>query len=410
MRRHRQNKTPGLLKLIFGRRHLKFFLFALVSIVYFLSVVNCSHTTAYYRPDVEPLSGVSVNENDINQRVLLIGDAGAPEDPDPTLVLLRRWVEEVPEKTAVVFLGDNIYPKGLPAEDHPWRSEAQRRLEAQIHVLQNTSARGVFIPGNHDWAKGAKEGLHNLNRQEKFVNSKLPGDENFLPPDGCPGPVHLDLHGVRLIVLDTHWWFHPHKNPAACAQPGKDAVIDRLKKLTESAAGREVVIVGHHPLATHGPHGGFFSWKDHLFPLTNVKKWLWLPLPVIGSLYPLIRWNVVRSSQDIAGSKYAEYIDRVTVAVSESNPLIYAAGHDHSLQVIEMEKGVKYMLVSGAGSSGKITEVGHGDDTLFAHSRAGFMALDFLHDGRVLLRVIEPGNNVVFQKWVKDWSKNKLLD
>jgi hypothetical protein len=81
--------------------------------------------------------------------------------------------------------------------------------------------------------------------------------------------------------------------------------------------------------------------------------------------------------------------------------LIYAAGHDHSLQVIEMQRGVKYMLVSGAGSASKISEVGHGENTLFAHSHPGFMAVDFLENGRVLLRIIEPGKGVVFRKWIK---------
>jgi hypothetical protein len=29
------------------------------------------------------------------------------------------------------------------------------------------------------------------------------------------------------------------------------------------------------------------------------------------------------------------------------------------------------------------------------------MAVDFLENGRVLLRIIEPGKGVVFQKWIK---------
>ncbi len=32
----------------------------------------------------------------------------------------------------------------------------------------------------------------------------------------------------------------------------------------------------------------------------------------------------------------------------------------------------------------------HGKDTLFAHEHLGYMAVDFVEDGRVLLRVVEP--------------------
>src|SRR5436309_11924013 len=31
-------------------------------------------------------------------------------------------------------------------------------------------------------------------------------------------------------------------------------------------------------------HGGHFGWQDHIFPLRNIKPWLWIPLPLIGSV------------------------------------------------------------------------------------------------------------------------------
>ncbi|MGE3345614.1 MAG: hypothetical protein AB7L71_19500, partial [Vicinamibacterales bacterium] len=54
----------------------------------------------------------------ITQSVVLIGDAGAPSvDGDPVLQHLRRWLEAANHDTTVVFLGDNIYPDGLPPRD-----------------------------------------------------------------------------------------------------------------------------------------------------------------------------------------------------------------------------------------------------------------------------------------------------
>jgi hypothetical protein len=63
------------------------------------------------------------------------------------------------------------------------------------------------------------------------------------------------------------------------------------------------------------------------------------------------------------------------------------------LQVFdEKTTGLRYSMVSGCGSSAKVTAVGHNPHTLFAHSQAdrpGFMALDFLRRGGVRLAVIE---------------------
>jgi hypothetical protein len=81
--------------------------------------------------------------------------------------------------------------------------------------------------------------------------------------------------------------------------------------------------------------------------------------------------------------------------------LIFAAGHDHSLQLIDARvHGVsigkrraapaKFVVVSGLGSNRKKTAVTHRDDTLFSHLHPGFMAADFMTDGSVYLKVFEP--------------------
>ncbi len=380
---------------------------ALAGLLYLLTVANCSHTRPYYRPGEVSAPDTAIGASAIRQRILLIGDAGGAETQEPSLAALQTWAAEMPGKTVLIFLGDNIYPKGLPPENVPQRAEAERRLLRQLQAAKASGARSIFIPGNHDWAKGAPEGLDNLLRQEKLVNDFLPGENNFLPPGGCPGPVAVDLEGVRIIILDTHWWLHPNRKPFPGCPPGaEDAVLEELKSLLNSAGEREVLIAAHHPLVSHGPHGGFFTWKDHLFPLTNLKRWMWVPLPVIGSLYPLFRWNVVKHDQDLSGARYRHLIQRISEVSAAQRPLVYAAGHEHSLQVLDGEKAASYVLVSGAGSQTKITGVSDGENTLFAHSHTGFMSLDFLAEGRVLLQVVEPGpNGVVFRKWLKGEGK-----
>ena len=74
-------------------------------------------------------------------------------------------------------------------------------------------------------------------------------------------------------------------------------------------------------------------------------------------------------------------------AFAGAPPLIYAAGHDHTLQVIA-GTSTRYVLVSGTGTFGHIDRVAALDSTRFARSASGFMRVEFLRDGRARLGVL----------------------
>jgi len=107
---------------------------------------GCSHTSPYYHADLGPPDESCVGVGDIRFRVLLVGDAGDTEVSAATLACLTEWASQIPDKTCIVFLGDNIYPVGMPAQDDPQRWEAEQRLRAQLAVVQKSDARAIFIP------------------------------------------------------------------------------------------------------------------------------------------------------------------------------------------------------------------------------------------------------------------------
>jgi len=80
-------------------------------------------------------------------RLLLLGDGGEPGRDDATFALLGEWGNAHAERTAVVFLGDNLYPAGLQRAPAA-RAYGESVLLQQVHA---TRARELFIPGNHDW-------------------------------------------------------------------------------------------------------------------------------------------------------------------------------------------------------------------------------------------------------------------
>ena len=325
--------------------------------------------------------------------------------------MLRALSEQLSTGTTervVVFLGDNIYPRGLPAPQDPGRAEAERRLSAQVEVVARSGARGYFVPGNHDWARHGKEGWDAVRRQEAYVDSIGGGRVSMKPGGGCPGPSVVDLgRRLRLVLLDTQWWLHHGPKPvdptSSCPTDADPEVVAALRVAIRDAGERKVVVVAHHPLATGGEHGGYFGWKDHLFPLRLVAPGLWLPLPLLGSLYPTARQQGI-SNQDVGSRAYQRLIAALRRVFASAQPTLYAAGHEHNLQVIEGGP-VRLELVSGTGIYGHTGRAVAIEGTLFARKASGFARLDIPSTGQARLAILEVNaagkSHEVFSTWVE---------
>lgn len=361
------------------------------------------------QPPPQPAPVPALPPEQVALSLYLIGDAGAPDPKgEPVLQALARDLATRGTQRVVVFLGDNVYPRGLPATGAPDRTEAERRLAAQVTVVTRTGATGYFVLGNHDWARHGKDGWEAARRQEAFVDSAGGGRASLRPGGGCPGPSVVDLGPrVRLILLDTQWWLHggpkPRHPASNCPTDDEPEIVDSLRAAVQQAEGRLVVVAAHHPLATGGVHGGRFGWEDHIFPLRPIFPWLWLPLPLVGSLYPAARQHGV-SSQDLWSPAYQRLIAGFRRAFDGARPALYAAGHEHNLQVIEGGPA-RLELVSGGGIHGHTGRAVRIPGTLLAKSASGFARLDVPSAGRARLAVLEVdsagGSRELFSSWVE---------
>jgi predicted MPP superfamily phosphohydrolase len=384
-----------------------------LSIKILLIVIFVFSSTSVFS-SVLPDSLLSNIDENIFYKIILIGDAGEPEKEfkEPVLQALTMEASIPPESTLVIFLGDNIYSNGLPSENDPDRKEYERRIDEQINSIVEAGAQAVFIPGNHDWAQGNDDCWERIIRQAEYINDKENDNVKFLPVNGCPGPEVMDIGDqIRVIILDSQWWFQdenlrPGPSDSLCSFCTEEEITDALDSVLNASRDKLVVIASHHPLSTHGPHGGYFTWQDHIFPLTNLNEYLWLPLPIIGSLYPLIRGSGV-SSQDLASDNYQNFIMKVETILSKYSGIVYASGHEHALQILEGVNDNLY-VVSGAGIWGHFEKaLEEGDDTIFAGRFEGFVTLNFLMDERIQLNVIKVINERgdtenVFTMWVKE--------
>jgi hypothetical protein len=362
-------------------------------------LLGCSIEEPYVDPSLPAATVAELPPGSVVRSVFFIGDAGEPsrQRREPTFRALEREASRNPERTCVVFLGDNIYPSGLPRENDPERADAEWALMEQLRILLASRARGVFLSGNHDWDWGGDEGLEAVARQERFLQDSAAGLARLLPPSGCPGPAVIDLDStVRLVLLDTEWWLHAHAagpdRQSECPVPATElGVLTALADAIRDTQGRAVLVAGHHPLETYGSHGGFFPWEDHLFPLHRLEPWLWIPLPVIGSAYPVAR-RLGISDQDLAGARNRHMVRCLDSVLATSPPLLYAAGHEHTLQVLRGSRPFP-LLVSGNGIEAHDDPLTTAPSMLFGDTDPGFMRVDIADDGRVRLGVIQPADD-----------------
>ncbi|CAL1520509.1 BamA/TamA family outer membrane protein [Chitinophaga sp. MM2321] len=318
------------------------------------------------------------------KRIILIGDAGELHSNGHNSVVdaVRKAYDLQDDRNTVLFLGDNVYPLGLPDSSSSRYPTAKEILDYQINLVRGTNTRGIIIPGNHDWNKSKPNGWQVIRNQQRYVDSLHLGNVEFLPKGGCPGPVEVKLaDNITLIVMDSEWWVFPYDKPGMesdCDCKDKDDVLARLSEIVAMNRNKLIIFATHHPFRSYGIHGGYYTIKQHIFPLTDLRPSLYVPLPVIGSIYPIAR-GVFGTPEDLPHPKYQQMVKGVEDALKPHGPVVFVSGHDHTLQLIKDQQN--NYVVSGSGA--KNNRVKKGKKSLFATSENGFSVLEMLADSTV---------------------------
>ncbi|PWG82224.1 BamA/TamA family outer membrane protein [Pararcticibacter amylolyticus] len=321
-------------------------------------------------------------QDSVLYRVILIGDAGEM-DPQQKNIITDAAKRALAGRSAAVYLGDNIYPSGIGLPGSKDEETTKAILKSQYLPLRNAGIPVFFIPGNHDWDRSGPLGLEKVKRQWAFLNEQNDSLLRMLPPDGCPDPVAINFsENLTMIAFDSEWWLYtyPKENrDADCDCRTKEEVIARMKELLYQNRNKVILLASHHPFQSYGTHGGHFSLKDHLFPLTAVNKNLYLPLPLVGSFYPLLR-NTFTNPEDLRHPLYQDMIKNVNRVSGDFPNIIHVAGHEHGLQLI---RNNKLQVVSGSGA--KRSFAAKGKHSLFAEATQGYVTADILTDRSIKL-------------------------
>ncbi|MBC6606125.1 metallophosphoesterase [Hymenobacter sp. BT188] len=338
--------------------------------------------------------------------VFLIGDVGAPElkEPgEPSLNFMRREMLAAGSKSTAIFLGDNIYEYGLPEEGAYDRKVSEHRITTQLDVLRNYEGEKYMIPGNHDWKQGQKGSLEQVNRQQRFVEDYMMRDSTafsytgdfFIPRDGCPGPFEVRLQDDLVMIAINSQWFlqtkeRPYGSNSGCGVANETDFYTQLEDIIQRHKDKNVMVIAHHPLFSDGIHGGFFTLADHIFPLSIVYKYAFVPFPVIGSVYPFAR-KYGGISQDIPHPLYQAYKKGLMDIFQKYPNVVYANGHEHNLQYFKVD--ATHFITSGSGCKTQHVRTGRDAGAMFSDKEKGFSRVNYYDNGEVWTEFWVPNGN-----------------
>lgn len=265
--------------------------------------------------ELPPVVIPPVREGATYVRALVMGDWGTarPSQKDAAKAMASR-ARETPVDL-LLTTGDNFYPRGVTSTDDPqWRTKFE-------DIYTDPALQVPVYPslGNHDW-------MGDVAAQVAYsqVNPRWRLPANFhsftLPADG---PVL-----VEFFVIDTQQLLMKAAGPAQ-----RDWLLAALDRSTA----RWKVVVGHHPIHSHGRHGASATLAARLEPI------------------------LVERGVDL-----------------------YMAGHDHTLEMLRPVQGVHHLVSGGAGGPDMAYAVDWTDDAFYAATGGGFVALRIGHDDLVI--------------------------
>jgi len=369
------------------RRPIRLFLLAILVLI-----CGCSNTRPFIRAR-EPLvlEAIPRAENAPDAITFFaLGDWGTGRAKQQVVARgLNQVVQQIPNgravKPFVLGLGDNVYEHGLP---QGWgNEETLRLLEGTFgKVYSDIMYEGKpvdfhIVPGNHDHSR--KAGYGDVVQQETTAeriyqnwhfypfapesDSGSNDDENYrslraqnIRQIALPQTIDVETAGqLDIFALDTEIMLQLYADHDSTTLSKHWA---RLRQLVGQSTARWKMIMGHHPIRSHGKHGGF-------------RKAIWWVPPL--TLVTLADKLFFKRLQDLDHTASRTFQEALSGFMQEHKIFFYLSGHEHNLQMLEIAPQY-YQIVSG--SAAKLSSVTHGSDTILSVGAFGFTRIDIVGD------------------------------
>ncbi len=340
-------------------------------LVILIICMSCASHKTHYSSDYQL---EQKNYQDLEYSILFFGGADRTQDNTaPAMNKLKEQLRAV-DKGSIILLGNNGAKRGLTDSTHSnIRQKTEDVLRKKLDMFSAFNGDIYVIPGNHDWDDGGKQGYKRVTLLEEYVEGVIDREQDVVvPSNGCPGPYEVHVReDLVLLFLNTQWWLHEWEKPrpgSGCNMEDELDFVVQIDDAIKRNINKKVIIAGHHPLFSNGPHGGYFPAYAHFIP------------PVLGSMYVWYRKRI-GGLQDLADIKYKTMSEGLAMVFRQHPNLVYLSGHERSLQYHLVNQ--QHFVVSGAIAEASV--VAKGNQARFASGQPGFGRLNFYRSGDVFL-------------------------
>jgi len=346
-------------------------------LVVLLGVAGCAPATPYVRPVAT--AGIPVPSGPVVTTFYALGDWGTGDAVQRKVAgMLRDDVGKLGPRACSPFVleaGDNVYRYGLPEGwGNPGADSLLDRTFGSVYDgVRYQGEHVVFhiVPGNHDYAwvlwPHAKKGWGDAVQEETRAEALYPGWWRYYPmslsghvdPDDRATYEALRARPIETVTL-PELVYVPEEAPVVVVAIDTQVLLDLYAKHDHAAINRHLdrldsllgrsrqpwkIVLGHHPVISYGEHGGYQNFHPgHPTDLNNQD-------------YRAFRADLK--------------------AILREHQAIYIAGHDHTLQLLELGDG-SYQVVSGSAGHG--SPVTAKRETLYASGDPGYARFDVTPD------------------------------
>jgi hypothetical protein len=243
--------------------------------------------------------------------------------------------------------------------------------------IQNNEVPLLFAMGPNEWKTGKKHVKKVVNAlRDKFKENPV-----YTTDWGCPGPTEIEIdEQVTVILIDTYWWLNTDDvRFGKCGIEEEKDVFVWLQDALRRNENKTVIVAGHHPIKSYGPHGGSLP----------------LLVDIFGFPYSIYR-NTIGSRSDLSHPDYKNLAEQLKINLNQFPNIIYASAHDNNMQYFQFD-GI-HQIISGSLQKQAYVNT---NKTEFGSSQAGISRLDIHENGDVILHffTVENGpQNPVFTK------------
>lgn len=340
---------------------------------------SCGTTKPFYSKKEKDWDEKKMPAIETSYAVYLIGEADAKDTSTAVVSMLYDEINKSDTSHAVVFFrnqdGNNF-----------------KAVDARIPFLKDDKGRIFFILDPDDKPSAGQD-------LKKHLEEKT-GNKNIYVTDlDCAAadeiPLAKDLLAIPINNVPPGDGKH-----SKCKLDNESEWLDEIKDIADNNQRKNMLLLGYYPVLSLGNHAGFYSLKQHLFPLTLLHPSLYIPLPVLGTAYLALK-SGIGFPGDFGYPSYKSFRRKMLKSIYGFNNLVYASGHERNQQYYKYNK--QDFIVTNSASP---KWVGKSNRGYFTYAAKGFIKLSYLKNGEVWMEVFTPDDKnqkqVIYRKQLKD--------